>query len=225
MKSRRSVLALIILAGAAALITAGLLLLGMTLEQWEQAGPLGGDAWLMQAIRSALGPAAEGMMLQISALGSKTVLSLVVVLTVLALWLARESILAAKVLIVGIGAGSLTWLVKHWIERPRPQILPWMDEWVGQSYSFPSGHALSSMAIYVALAVLLSRLAPNRATARFTQAAAVGVSVMIGCSRVYLGVHYPSDVLAGWLAGLTWAMASVLALRVWLPMNHRNTVR
>ncbi len=217
MKRQRFAWALTIWVGAAVLINVGLLLLGLGFEQLEKAGPLSTDVQLMRQTHALFGDAAEGAFVQVSALGSKTVLTLVVVVTAIFLLLARKYALCLKVIIVGTGAGLLTILVKHWVERPRPQIFPWKDEWVGESYSFPSGHALSSMAIYFSLAVLMARLAPNQAAGRFVLWTGIGLALLIGLSRVYLGVHYPSDVLAGWLAGLLWAVASLMAVRLWLP--------
>ena len=73
--------------------------------------------------------------------------------------------------------------------------------------SFPSGHAMAAAAIYLTLAALVSRLVEERRAKAFVVSVALVLVLLIGVSRVYLGVHWPSDVLAGWTAGLSWAVA------------------
>ena len=72
--------------------------------------------------------------------------------------------------------------------------------------SFPSGHALSSAAIFLTLGALLMRVADNRVTKFYCMAIAMTATLIVGATRVYLGVHYPTDVLAGWLIGISWAL-------------------
>ena len=74
------------------------------------------------------------------------------------------------------------------------------------SSSFPSGHALTSAAVYLTLGALLMRIAEGRLAKYYCIAIAMFVTFLVGASRVVLGVHYPSDVVAGWLIGMTWAL-------------------
>ena len=74
------------------------------------------------------------------------------------------------------------------------------------SLSFPSGHAMTSAAVYLTLGALLMRVADRRATKIYCMTCAMFLAGLVGVTRVYLGVHYPTDVLAGWLVGLSWAL-------------------
>jgi undecaprenyl-diphosphatase len=150
----------------------------------------------------------------LTAVGSTFVLTLAVTLVFTALLLAGHVRLAMFILITSLGASGLIISVKDMVERPRPPAGIRLDPFVGDSFSFPSGHALGAMAIYGNLGWLLVRLAPNQRTARFILAAALGLAIGIGLTRVYLRVHYPSDVLAGWLAGLAWMAVTIVAVRL-----------
>ncbi|WP_278314679.1 phosphatase PAP2 family protein [Lolliginicoccus levis] len=124
----------------------------------------------------------------------------------------REPALAAYVGVAGLGALSLTTGVKAWVERGRPVV----DTTVAAApgLSFPSGHALSSTVTYgVLLLVFLPAVAARlRKPAIFAVAALV---IAIGLTRIALGVHYPSDVLGGWLLGVLWLLVSAMAFRRW----------
>lgn len=112
---------------------------------------------------------------------------------------------------------SLGWLVmdemKEHYNRTRPTVVPHlMPE---RSLSFPSGHAKMSAVVYLTLAALLAQRAAKRAVKLYWLGLGIFLTLLIGTSRVYLGVHYPSDVMAGWLAGAAWAILAFLAARLW----------
>ena len=201
-----------LLLGSAVAIVGVLYVIGEGLDSYSHGKPLPIDETILTSLRSWGDKRWDGPMLQITALGSKVIITLVAVLAFVATWLAKEKLIALKVAIAAIGSGLLTLVVKLLVERPRPGVTNWLDQYIGDKFSFPSGHSLSSMAVYASLGLLLSRLAPNKAAARFTIAAGIGIALLVGTSRIYLGVHNPTDVFAGWLAGLVWALACWKAL-------------
>ena len=97
------------------------------------------------------------------------------------------------------------------IARPRPDIVPHLVD--VRDLSFPSGHAMLSAVTYLTLGALLARMQTTRATRLFMIAAALFLTLIIGLSRIFLGVHYPTDVLGGWCAGATWAVGCALVAR------------
>ena len=116
-------------------------------------------------------------------------------------------------LLAGVGAQLMTIFLKHHFMRTRPSAVPhWVEE---SSWSFPSGHSLDSAAIYLTLGVLLARRARPPVTQVSLVAGALFLSFLIGLSRIYLGVHYPTDVLAGWSAGTAWAIICSANLVWW----------
>jgi undecaprenyl-diphosphatase len=149
-------------------------------------------------------------MRDVTALGGVTVMILVTVVCVLAFLMHRRrrhaAILAITVLLADVSSESL----KNLYGRPRPELVP-HGSYV-YSASFPSGHSTLSAATFLTLAMLIASLEPNRGTKAMVFALAIVLVLGIGFSRVYLGVHWPSDVLAGWCLGGAWALAAWTAL-------------
>jgi undecaprenyl-diphosphatase len=135
-------------------------------------------------------------------------------LTVAALWLAirREWALAIYVMITGLGSAILTTGVKEIVERARPAVEKPVA--VSSGFSFPSGHSLGSTVAYGVLLLVFLPIIPRRLRGRVIVAVAT-VVVAIGVSRIALGVHYPSDVLGGWLLGGWWLLITAMAFRRW----------
>jgi undecaprenyl-diphosphatase len=107
-------------------------------------------------------------------------------------------------LAAALGGLLLSTGLKAFFTRPRPSVVPHLS--AAYSTSFPSGHSMMSAIIYLTLGTLLSRLELRHPRLRlYFLMVALLLTFVIGCSRVYLGVHYPTDVLAGWTAGLVWA--------------------
>lgn len=151
-----------------------------------------GPAWLLQSA------------IDISALGGFTVLCLAGAATLIFLFAFGKR---AEALLLGgslIGASSINALLKLFLHRPRPEVVPHLAH--VSSASFPSGHAMTSAAVYLTLGVMVAQTQENRWARAYLLCIAVVLVLLIGCSRVFLGVHWPSDVLAGWCFGAIWAL-------------------
>jgi undecaprenyl-diphosphatase len=160
----------------------------------------------------------EEAMRDITALGSTVVLVMIVAAAVFYLLLARKGA-TALFLLVSVASGQvISSLLKATVDRPRPDLVSHLAE--VQTLSFPSGHAMLSAVTYLTLGALLARTAEGRTMKVYVLGIAVLTTLLVGLSRVYLGVHWPSDVLAGWCAGFAWAMLCWLAAR--LVLNHRR---
>jgi undecaprenyl-diphosphatase len=149
--------------------------------------------------------------LDITALGSATVLGLAVFAVVGFLLLQGSWRSALFVLAASNGGWVLNALLKQAFARARPDVVPHLREVM--SLSFPSGHAMTSAAVYLTLGALLMRIVDKPLAKFYCMGAAMLVTFLVGATRVYLGVHYPTDVLAGWLLGLSWALACWLIER------------
>jgi undecaprenyl-diphosphatase len=147
----------------------------------------------------------------ITALGGVTVLTLMTVMGTAFLLLSRQRAIALFMFLSIAGGWLVSSLLKLGVARPRPDIVPHLVE--VSDLSFPSGHAMLSAVTYLTLGALLSRAQPYRSTRIFLIGAAIFLTFIIGFSRVYLGVHYPTDVLGGWCAGATWALACWMIAR------------
>ncbi len=176
------------------------------------------DKQILLALRDApddpRGPRGfENAVMHLSALGSGAVTGLVTLIAVLFLLVARKPRLALLLVVCALGTLVAMELLKGLYERPRPTVVTHIDPPGGMS--FPSGHSMIASALYPMLAVLIARALPERRLQRFAVAIGALLALLVGVTRMYLGVHYPSDVLGGWTAGATWALAcGVLARRL-----------
>ena len=152
-----------------------------------------------------IGPAwLEMAALDITALGGPTVLGMTVLAVVGFLVLHGMYRNAAFVFVASVGGWLLNDLLKELFARPRPEVVPHLRRVM--SLSFPSGHALTSAAVFLTLGALLMRVAQSRLAKFYCMFIAMLATLLVGATRVYLGVHYPTDVLAGWLIGTSWAL-------------------
>jgi undecaprenyl-diphosphatase len=158
----------------------------------------------------------------ITALGGFTVLTLVVVLAVVILWLHRRRAQALVLLAaVGLGEGFAA-VAKQLVGRARPDLVPHLD--LAYSSSFPSGHSTLSPVVYITLAAILAAGEGDRAAKTVLVVAATLLVLAIGVSRIYLGVHWPTDVIAGWALGFAVALIATVVLHAIAP-HRRNPAR
>lgn len=146
--------------------------------------------------------------LEVTALGNTLVLGAICVVAASFLRLAGRSDYSLLLIVALLGGGALNFTLKAIFARPRPEVFDWRVTHAGFA-SFPSGHATMSMAVFAVMAYAIHRLTRNR----WVEVSAILVAgttvLLIGLSRVYLGVHYPSDVLAGFGVGFVWAVFCV----------------
>jgi undecaprenyl-diphosphatase len=164
-----------------------------------------GPRWLQETARD------------VTALGGFTVLTLVVVLAAAVLWLHRRRAQALGLVIAVIAGEGIAQAIKMLVGRARPDLVPHLDQ--VYSSSFPSGHSALSPIVYFTLAGIVAAGERERSLKSLLVGGAVLLVAAIGVSRVYLGVHWPSDVLAGWSLGTAVALVATLALHLIAP--HR----
>ncbi len=156
----------------------------------------------------------------VTSLGSTTVLGIIVIL-VCGLFLSFRRWREASALLLASGGGLvITTLLKDWFQRDRPPAI--LHAVRAINASFPSGHAALSATVFLTLGALIAHFAERRRVRVYALAVAVILSVVVGCSRVYLGVHWPTDVLAGWCLGAAWALLWWSAAIVWERITHRR---
>jgi len=212
----------VLLAGL--VIAGGLWGLEELMEVARATTPHAFDTEIMLAFRQAgqpdvpIGPAwLEGAVRDITSLGSTSVLVLVTTAVIIYLLLIRRPATALLMFVAVAGGQVLSSLLKFEVDRPRPDLVSHLVS--ETSLSFPSGHAMLSAVTYLTLGSMAARFLPGRTTKIFVLGLAILTTLLVGASRVYLGVHWPSDVLAGWCAGFAWAMLCWLVAR-FLQRRH-----
>jgi undecaprenyl-diphosphatase len=178
------------------------------------AGPL--DRNIYQAVYAGHRPALLAIARALTTLGEPTLLIGASAVAVLWLWWAKRGRVGLVLLAVTLTGRGLAEAQKYWIARARPDIEPHLV--VVKTSSFPSGHATSSMIFYLTLAILLASRRHRFAAA----ASAIMLSLLIGTSRVMLGVHWPSDVIGGWAFGLLWVLATFRPAERLLRVNSET---
>ena len=150
-----------------------------------------GPLWLQEAVRD------------VTSLGSVVILSFVTIVAVLQLLLSGNRRLAVYVGGAVLSGTIVSSVLKALFDRPRPDIPGAPHVFTA---SFPSGHATLSSVVFLTLAALLAAAASNRSLRAFYLAVGAFLTLVVGLSRIYEGVHYPTDVVAGWLIGTAWAI-------------------
>jgi len=170
--------------------------------------------------RNPVGPVwLEQTAAEITALGGTAPLTLFILAVAGFLWLDGKRAMLVLVLISVGGGVLLSFGLKNLIGRPRPSVVPHLT--VVSTASFPSGHAFLSAVVYLTLGILLAAALSRKRLKLYILLVAVMMTFFIGISRVYLGVHYPTDVLAGWTGGIVWALSCWVVARL---LQRRGTV-
>jgi undecaprenyl-diphosphatase len=147
-------------------------------------------------------PMLDEAALEVTSLGNGFTLAVLILAVSVFLWQTQHRWSVYLLLISYVGGQVLNRVLKNFFDRPRPSVVDHID--MVHSMSFPSGHAMTSMVVYGSIAYLVARLEPTARLRRSTWLLAGVLIIAIGASRMYLGVHYPSDILAGFIAGLAW---------------------
>jgi undecaprenyl-diphosphatase len=195
---------------AIGVIALGVLVFALIADEAVEGDTHAFDMSILLALRepgdtdNPIGPAwVETAFADVTALGGYAVLTLLV--AGVAIYLLSIGRRATALLVVGaVVSGTVaSTLLKLGFDRPRPDLVAHLAH--AQSSSFPSGHAMLSAVTYLTLGVLLARVHKKRRTKIIVMTYAITLTLLIGASRVYLGVHWPTDVLAGWALGAAWA--------------------
>lgn len=206
-----------------ALLLGGFAVLGSEVLEGETAAF---DRWLLLSFRQPgdpadpVGPAwLVRSMVDLTALGGVAVLTLVTLFAAGFLVSVRKPALALFVL-ASVGGGALvSSILKSFFLRPRPQLVEHLVQ--VNSASFPSGHAMNSAVVYLTLGALLARSMSNWRARVYLLLVSMVLVVLIGFTRIFVGVHWPTDVLAGWSVGAAWAILCSLAAQ---SLQRRSAV-
>lgn len=179
-------------------------------EVWEKE-TYAFDTSILLYLRSLHDPLRDRVMLAFTFFGEPNLLLALSVSLGIILWVRKHRSEATTIAVTGAGALGLNILLKQLFARARPQL--WERTVDVKFYSFPSGHAMISMVIYGLLGYLLGSRFPKQRW--WIYSLTVILVAVIGLSRLYLGVHWPTDIIAGYTAGLVWLIACIYSLEVW----------
>lgn len=179
------------------------------------------DMAIMQWMGANGSPLLTSAALEVTALGASLVVWMVVMVSSVFLWVSRHRYSVLLLWVSILGAGLVNTALKAFFDRERPDVFPWRTPQAAAE-SFPSGHSMTSAVAYATLAFLIARLEPAPVMRRLTFLVAGMVIVLIGVSRMYLGVHWPSDVVGGWIMGLAWAAFCGLGIEALRYFRRRN---
>jgi len=215
----RTALGIVIVAGAAIAVL-GTWAFAELAEHVREGGTQALDDAVLTWIGQHRSERVEVAMLEVTFLGTSLTVMVLTGVAALFLWLTKHKYSAVLLLVATVGGIALNSVLKAGFDRPRPQVITWGTHVL--TSSFPSGHAMSAAVVYGTIAYLAARL-ERRAWARvLTLVLAAALIALIAFSRMYLGVHYPSDVLAGVLVGFAWASFCMATLEGFQKFARRH---
>jgi len=176
------------------------------------------DSAILLAVAKKRTPWLTITAVDVTALGSITLVVLFSVFTLVVLLVLRDRLGALQLLTASVGAGILTLVAKNLIERIRPAEAQQLI--IVSGFSYPSGHSVSTSALYLTIAIIAGRYVQHTGARAAIFVAVSAVLIMIGASRVYLGVHYPTDVVSGISLGAAWAL---LLAGFFTLVGHRSS--
>jgi len=211
---------------AGVLLTGGLLL--SLLGLWALSGLTEGvmegetarfDEGVLRWMNARATPWLDRVALEVTALGGGVVVAAIALVAGTLLWLLGQRAYAA-LLAAGVGGAWVIYpVLKLVFDRPRPQLFEWRAHYAVSS-SYPSGHATLSMVLLAVLAYIVHRLSSRRRVGGVDMLLAGAAVLLIGLWRLYLGVNYPSDVIAGYAVGFAWAVFCALAVEALRSQRH-----
>jgi undecaprenyl-diphosphatase len=165
-------------------------------------------------------PMISRAMVEVTMLGTGIVVAMIIGVSALFLWLYDYKNSATLLLVTTLGGLLLNYVLKLGFDRPRPQFFEWGTH--AMTSSFPSGHAMSAAIVYPTVAYLAARVQKTHGARIATMLTAAVLVLLVSFSRVYLGVHYPSDVIAGVVVGLAWSAFCMTTLELSQIYAKRN---
>jgi undecaprenyl-diphosphatase len=203
---------------AAVIVT---VLFGMLAEEVREGETQHFDDALRMTVYGVASPRATTILHAITQLGSPLLLLPMTIVFALVFLHGRRIRAAILLTATMFGVTLLNWILKAWFQRPRP--LPFFGLTMPASYSFPSGHSLASFCFYGALAALVTARLRSPLLRALVWAGAIVIIVAVGFSRLYLGVHYASDIVGGYATGFVWVLTVASADRVFRRADERGS--
>jgi undecaprenyl-diphosphatase len=210
----------IVLVAGVVIAILGIIGFAMLGEWVKEGGTQATDVAILQWMRAQHTPTLTRLMTEVTYLGTGTVVLVIVGVSAMFLWHTEHKLSARMLLFAVAGSIVLNNALKLVFQRDRPSVFSWETHAV--SLSFPSGHAMSATVCYGTVAYLVMRLQKHRISRVLTGLAAVTIILMICATRLYLGVHYPTDVIGGIICGIAWSAFCMAVLEASIVLGRRR---